>query len=103
MYVDDLADACLFLMKEYNEKLFVNAGTGDEITIKDLAYLVKETTGYTGDIKFDTSKPDGTPRKLMDSARLHSLGWKHKTSLREGLAHAYRFFLEEQTKLQAVK
>ena len=95
MFVDDLADACLFLMKEYNDKLFVNIGTGEEITIKDLARLVKEVTGFTGEIKFDASKPDGTPRKLMDSSRLHSLGWKHKTTLGEGLAKAYGYFQKE--------
>jgi len=96
MYVDDLADACLFLMNNYDDKLFVNAGTGEEISIRDLAFLVKEITEYEGEIVFDTSKPDGTPRKLMDSSRLHDLGWKHKTSLRHGLTQAYGFFLEEQ-------
>jgi GDP-L-fucose synthase len=95
MFVDDLADACLFLMANYNDKLFVNVGTGQEVSITDLAYLVKEITGYHGDIKFDATKPDGTPRKLMDSSRLHAMGWKHKTSLREGLAQAYQFFQQE--------
>lgn len=89
MYADDLADACLFLMQEYNDKLFVNIGTGEEVSIKDLAMLVKEVTGFTGDIRFDTSKPDGTPRKLMDSTRLHALGWKHRYSLKEGLLETY--------------
>ncbi len=97
MFVDDLADACMFLMKEYNDKLFVNIGTGEEITIKDLALLVKEVVGYTGEIKFDASKPDGTPRKLMDSSRLHSLGWKHKTTLHEGLTKAYGYFQKENS------
>jgi len=82
-------------MQEYNERGFINVGTGEEVSIKDLAYLVKDVVGYAGDIKFDTSKPDGTPRKLMDSEKLHGLGWKHKTSLREGLAHAYNFFKQE--------
>lgn len=95
MYADDMAAACFFLMQEYNEKLFVNVGTGEEITIKDLALLIKEVTGFAGTIQFDTSKPDGTPRKLMDSSRLHALGWKHTTSLRDGLAKAYRFFQQE--------
>ena len=95
MFVDDLADACFFLMQEYNERSFINVGTGEEVSIKDLACLVKDTVGYKGDIKFDTTKPDGTPRKLMDSGRLHSLGWKHKTSLQEGLAKAYTFFQKE--------
>lgn len=95
MYADDMAAACFFLMQEYNEKLFVNVGTGEEVTIKDLALLVKEVTGFAGTIQFDTSKPDGTPRKLMDSSKLHALGWKHTTSLREGLEKAYRFFQQE--------
>lgn len=96
MYVDDLADACIHLMQHYNEKLFVNIGTGEEVTIKDLALLVKEAVGFEGHIEFDTTKPDGTPRKLMDSSRIHSFGWKHKVSLNEGLLSAYSFFLQEQ-------
>lgn len=98
MFVDDLADACFFLMKEYNDRLFVNVGTGDEVSIGELAHLIKEVVGYTGEIKFDTSKPDGTPRKLMDTARLHAMGWKHKTSLKDGLAQAYQCFLHEDVK-----
>ncbi|HET6996781.1 MAG TPA: GDP-L-fucose synthase [Chitinophagaceae bacterium] len=93
MYADDLAEACVFLMKEYDDKLFVNIGTGEEVTIKELALLVKEVVGFNGDIQFDTGKPDGTPRKLMDSSRLHNLGWKHSTSLKEGLKKTYPFFL----------
>ncbi len=95
MFVDDLADACFFLMNEYNDRSFINVGTGAEVTIKELAYLVRDAVGFTGNIQFDTTKPDGTPRKLMDSGRIHGLGWKHKTSLEEGLAKAYGFFLEE--------
>lgn len=95
MYADDMAAACFFLMQAYNEKLFVNVGTGEEVTIKDLALLIKEVTGFAGTIQFDTSKPDGTPRKLMDSSKLHALGWKHTTSLREGLEKAYGFFQQE--------
>ena len=98
MYADDLADACVFLMKSYNEKLFINIGTGEEVTIKELAQLVKETVGFSGEIRFDTSKPDGTPRKLMDSSRLHALGWKHTTSLKEGLKKTYPLFLEASDK-----
>jgi GDP-L-fucose synthase len=94
MYVDDLASACVFLMQNYNEKLFINVGTGEEVSIKDLAMLVKEVTGFSGELKFDTSKPDGTPRKLMDSSRLHGLGWKSSISLKEGLKKAYDFFKE---------
>lgn len=94
MYVDDLASACVFLMQNYNERLFINVGTGEEVSIKDLAMLVKEVTGFTGELKFDTSKPDGTPRKLMDSSRLHGLGWKSSVSLKEGLKKAYEYFKE---------
>ncbi len=72
--------------------LFINVGTGEELTIKELALLIKEITGYTGEIKFDTTKPDGTPRKLMDHTRLESMGWKHKVSLKEGLKVAYKLF-----------
>lgn len=97
MYVDDLADACLFLMDNYDGKLFVNIGTGEEVSIKELAELIKETVGFEGDIIFDSSRPDGTPRKLMDSTRLHSMGWKHNTSLKEGLKKAYEFFQQEVT------
>ncbi len=95
MFVDDFADACLFLMNNYNERGFINVGTGEEVTIKDLAYIVKEVTDFAGDIKFDTTKPDGTARKLMDCTRLHNLGWKHRTPLKDGLAAAYDFFLQE--------
>lgn len=95
MFVDDLAEACLFLMNEYDERMFLNVGTGEEISIRDLACLMKDVVGFDGEIVFDSTKPDGTPRKLMDSARLHQLGWRHKTSLREGLVMAYAYFLEE--------
>jgi GDP-L-fucose synthase len=95
MYVDDLADACFFLMKNYNDKLFVNAGTGEEIMIRDLAFVVKEVIGFEGEIRFDTSKPDGTPRKLMDSSLIHAMGWKHSISLKDGLKLAYQHFLTE--------
>ena len=95
MYVDDLGDACFFLMKNYNDKLFVNAGTGEEIMIRDLAFVVKEVIGFEGEIRFDTSKPDGTPRKLMDSSLIHAMGWKHKISLKDGLKLAYQHFLSE--------
>ncbi len=84
--VDDLADACYFLMQNYDEKGFVNIGTGEDISIKDLALLVKELSGYKGELRFDTSKPDGTPRKLMDVSYLKNLGWKAKITLREGIS-----------------
>lgn len=95
MYTDDLADACIFLMNNYNEKLFVNAGTGEEASIRQLANMIKEVVGYKGEILFDTTKPDGTLRKLMDISRLNALGWKHKVSLDEGLKKAYSFYLQE--------
>lgn len=94
MYADDLADACVFLMKQYDDRLFVNIGTGEEVSINHLALMVKEVTGYDGGIQFDTSKPDGTPRKLMDSTRLHNMGWKHTISLKEGLKKTYGLFME---------
>ncbi|HXA01096.1 MAG TPA: GDP-L-fucose synthase [Cytophagaceae bacterium] len=89
LHVDDLADACYFLMMNYNGEGFVNIGVGEDISIKDLVFLIKEIAGYNGELKFDSSKPDGTPRKIMDVSRLHSLGWKHKISLKEGIAKVY--------------
>lgn len=89
MHVDDLADACFFLMENYNEKEFVNIGFGEDITILDLAKLVKETVGYEGEIIHDLTKPDGTPRKLMDSSKLNGLGWKPATTLAEGIRAVY--------------
>lgn len=98
MHVDDLADACLFLMNHYNKKNFVNVGTGKDISIAELAELVKKIVEYNGKIIFDTSKPDGTPRKLLDLTYMHSLGWKHKIELEEGIALTYEDFLKHQTK-----
>lgn len=94
LYVDDLAEACLHLMLNYNEKEFINVGSGKEISIKDLALLIKKIVGYEGELKFDTSKPDGTPRKLMDVSRLESLGWKYHTDLEAGIRIAYQSALE---------
>ncbi|MFU1857924.1 GDP-L-fucose synthase [Sphingobacterium sp. NGMCC 1.201703] len=96
LFSDDLADACVFLMNNYNEKQFVNIGIGEDLSIKDLAELIKEVVGYQGKISFDTSKPDGTPRKLMDVSKLHALGWKHKINLREGIKLAYADFLKKE-------
>ncbi len=90
LHVDDLASACYFLMQHYNEKEFVNIGTGFDISIKQLALLIKEIVGYEGDLYFDTSKPDGTPRKLMDVEKLHALGWKHSIELKEGIERTYK-------------
>ena len=85
LHVDDLADACLFLMEKYNEAGFVNVGVGKDLSIKDLAALIKDTVGFDGELTFDSSKPDGTPRKLMDVSRLHALGWVAKIELADGI------------------
>lgn len=92
LYVDDLADALVHLMLHYNEESHVNVGTGEDITIKDLALLIKEIVGYQGKIVHDLSKPDGTPRKLLDVSLLHSTGWKHKTELPEGINTLYEWY-----------
>ena len=92
LYVDDMADACVYLLQNYSGEEHVNIGTGKEITIKDLAQMVKETVGYTGDIVWDDSMPDGTPRKLLDVSKLHDIGWKEKVSLREGIRLSYEWY-----------
>ena len=89
LHVDDLAAACLFLLKEYNEELFVNVGFGSDISIKDLAFLVKNIVGFQGELRFNTDKPDGTPKKLMDSGRINAMGWNPKISLEQGIASTY--------------
>ena len=95
LYVDDLADACIFLMDNYDESDIVNIGTGEDISIRDISYLIMETIGKKCDIIFDTTQPDGTLRKLLDVSKLHDLGWKHKTSLQEGIKLAYNDFLNK--------
>lgn len=99
LFADDLAEACYYLMQNYNEEGLVNIGTGEDISIKDLALLIKDIIGYAGEINFDTSKPDGTPRKLMDVSKLHSKGWHHKIELRDGIKLAYEDFLAHQANL----
>ena len=89
LFVDDLSDACLFLMENYNSSEIVNIGTGEDITIKDLSYLVKEVIGFEGSIYFNTEMPNGTPRKLLDVSKLEKLGWKYKTNLKEGIEKTY--------------
>ncbi|HBW81231.1 MAG TPA: GDP-fucose synthetase [Sphingobacterium sp.] len=96
LFSDDLADACVFLMNNYDEKQFVNIGIGEDLSIKELAELIKDVIGYQGTISFDSSKPDGTPRKLMDVSKLHALGWKHRVNLREGIQLAYADFLKKE-------
>lgn len=103
MFADDLAEACVFLMENYSEAEFINVGTGEEVSILELAMLIGETVGFKGEITFDSSKPDGTPRKLMDSSKLHNLGFKHKTSLKEGLKLTYQDFLTKVNQYSAVK
>ncbi len=98
LYADDLADACYFLMQNYSEEGFVNIGSGVDISIKHLAEKVKDIVGFEGSLAWDTSKPDGTPRKLMDVTKLHSLGWKHKVGLEEGIRLAYRNYLDNYGK-----
>ncbi|WP_285546180.1 GDP-L-fucose synthase family protein [Dyadobacter frigoris] len=95
LHADDLADACYFLMQNYSEPGFLNIGVGTDVTIKELAELIKETVGYEGAVHWNTDKPDGTPRKLMDVSKLHALGWKHKTDLTEGIRITYQDFLQK--------
>lgn len=90
LHVDDLAEACFYLMENYNEKEIVNVGTGKDVSIFELAELIKEVVGYSGNIEKDISKPDGTPRKLLDVSKIHELGWKHKIDLREGIKLVYQ-------------
>lgn len=95
LFADDLANACYFLMESYNEPNLINIGTGEDLTIKDLALLLKKVIGFEGELTFDSTKPDGTPRKLMDVSKLHQLGWKHQIELEEGVKLAYEDFLEK--------
>ncbi|GHG27591.1 GDP-L-fucose synthase [Deinococcus indicus] len=96
LYVDDLADACLFLMEQVSEPGPINVGTGVDLTIRELAELIAEVVGFTGELVFDASKPDGTPRKLMDVSRLAGLGWSATTDLRSGVQQTYDWFLQER-------
>ena len=93
LHVDDLADACLFLMDHYEESGHINVGTGSDLTIAELAGLVRDVVHPAATLRFDTSKPDGIPRKLLDVSRLHGLGWKHTIDLRVGLEQTYRWFV----------
>jgi GDP-L-fucose synthase len=93
LYVDDLAEACIFLMNNYSGDETVNLGTGKELTIKELTEIVSKVIEYTGEIKWDTTKPDGTPRKLLDVSKLENLGWKYHTELEEGIVQCYKDFL----------
>lgn len=98
LYVEDLADACVFLMNRYDEGEMINAGAAADVSIAELAGVVREVVGYGGNISFDTSKPDGMPKKLVDTSRIAGLGWKPATGLREGIEKTYRWFLDNQAK-----
>ena len=99
LHVDDLADACVFLMRQYSDEPPVNVGWGEDISIAELARLIADTVGFNGELRFDRSKPDGTPRKLLDTARLTALGWQPKIHLKAGLASTYEWFREHQGQL----
>jgi GDP-L-fucose synthase len=96
LYVDDLAEACVYLFENYSGNDIVNIGTGEDISIKDLVYLIQDVVGHYCNIEFDSSKPDGTPRKLLDVSRVKDLGWVYKTSLRDGIKNAYSDFLKNE-------
>lgn len=98
LHVDDLAEATVFLAQNYSDEQLVNVGTGEDVSIKELALIIKEVVGYEGELHFDASKPDGTPRKLMDVSKLHALGWKHKIDLKEGIEKVYANLEEELLK-----
>jgi GDP-L-fucose synthase len=100
LYVDDLADACLFLMENYSKEVHVNVGTGEDFAIIDLAKLIKRIVEYNGNILHDLSKPDGTPRKLLNVNLLKSLGWNYKTHLEQGIQNVYRWYLENESRLK---
>jgi GDP-L-fucose synthase len=103
LHVDDLADACVYLMDHYDEPELINIGTGEDLSIKDLALMIKDVVGYNGDLKFDTSKPDGTPRKLMDVSKLHRCGWKHSIGLKSGIESVYHDFAEHYSEMKGVE
>jgi len=94
LHVDDLAEACLFLMENYSGRAFVNVGSGEDLSIKELALIIKEIVGFDGELTFDTSKPDGTPRKLMDVNRINNLGWKYDIQLKDGIDRVYQELIE---------
>jgi len=98
LHVDDLADACVFLMNKYDRDEILNIGVGEDLTIRELAELIKTVTGYAGGIQFDKSKPDGTPRKLLDVSRLRATGWRPRIGLEEGIRRTYAWFLENKVK-----
>ncbi len=92
LHVDDLAKACVFLMNSHDDSQIINIGTGEDVTIKNLALMIKEIVGYEGEIQWDSSKPDGTPRKLLDVSKLHNLGWKHTIDIKDGISSTYKWY-----------
>jgi len=101
LHVDDLADACVFLMRHYEGADHINVGTGEDVTIRELAGLIREAIHPDATLSFDASKPDGAPRKLLDVSRLHALGWRHRTELAAGIAATYQWFLEHRAEVRA--
>ena len=102
MFADDMADACVYLMNKYSGEDFVNIGTGEDISITDFATMVADVVGYDGSFEYDTSRPDGTPRKLVDVTRLTDLGWQSKISLREGVERTYAWYIENEGELRTL-
>lgn len=102
LYSDDLADACVYLMNHYNDDEIINIGVGEDVSIKELAETVQRVVGFEGELKFDTTKPDGTPRKLVDTTKINQLGWKAKVELEDGIRKAYDWFLNNTDKLEKV-
>ena len=96
LHVDDLAEACYVCMQDYDEDYHINVGTGEDVTIKELTETIVDMVGYAGEVKWDTSKPNGTPRKLLNVDKIHKLGWKHKIGLREGIVSTYRWYMENE-------
>ncbi len=97
LHVDDLAEACYVCMQDYDEDYHINVGTGEDVTIKELTETIVDVVGYAGEIEWDTSKPNGTPRKLLNVDKIHKLGWKHKIGLREGIVSTYKWYLENKS------
>ena len=96
LHVDDLAEACYLCMQDYDEDYHINVGTGEDVTIKELTETIVDVVGYAGEVEWDTSKPNGTPRKLLNVDKIHKLGWKHKIGLREGIVSTYRWYMENE-------
>jgi GDP-L-fucose synthase len=103
LHVDDLADACVYVARHYDDAEHINVGTGEDLTIRELAGMVRDIVHPEAELVFDTSKPDGTPRKLLDVSRLHDLGWRHKIGLREGIESSYRWFLENRDRARGTE